>query len=59
MEFVMTIKTDSMSVTVECPSLTNFNQIQEIFNSLTTKAIKEVKPTVKRGRGRPRKGVNK
>ena len=59
MEFVMTIKTDAMSVTVECPSLTNFNQIQEIFNSLTTKAIEEVKPTVKRGRGRPRKGVNK
>lgn len=59
MEFVMTIKTDSMSVTVECPSLTNLNQIQEIFNNLTTKAIKEVKPTVKRGRGRPRKGESK
>ncbi len=59
MEFVMTIKTDLMSVTVECPNLTNFSQIQEIFNSLTTKAIEEVKPTVKRGRGRPRKGVSK
>jgi len=59
MEFVMTIKTDTMSVTVECPSLTNFSQIQEIFNSLTKKAIEEVKPTVKRGRGRPRKGVSK
>lgn len=59
MEFVMTIKTDTMSVTVECPSLTSFSQIQEIFNSLTKKAIEEVKPTVKRGRGRPRKGVNK
>lgn len=55
MEFVMTIKTDAMSVTVECPTLTNFHQIQEIFNNLTTKAIKEVKPMVKRGRGRPRK----
>ena len=59
MEFVMTIKTDAMSVTVECPSLTNFHQIQEIFNNLTTKAIAEVKPTVKRGRGRPRKGEKK
>jgi hypothetical protein len=55
MEFVMTFKTDRMTVTVECPSVTDFKQINEIFDNLTLKAINEVKPTVKRGRGRPRK----
>jgi len=55
MEFVMTFKTDKMTVTVECPTITDFKQINEIFDNLTSKAINEVKPTVKRGRGRPRK----
>lgn len=55
MEFVMTFKTDRMTVTVECPSISDFKQINEIFDNLTSKAINEVKPTVKRGRGRPRK----
>ncbi len=55
MEFVMTFKTDRMTVTVECPSVTDLKQISEIFDNLTSKAINEVKPTVKRGRGRPRK----
>ena len=55
MEFVMTFKTAAMTVTVECPTVTDFKQISEIFDNLTSKAINEVKPTVKRGRGRPRK----
>jgi hypothetical protein len=55
MELVLTFKTDKMTVTVECPTITDFKQINEIFDNLTSKAINEVKPTVKRGRGHPRK----
>ena len=59
MEFVMTLKVGDMTVSLECPDVPDLTKLQPIFNSLTTKAIEEIKPTVKRGRGRPRKGEKK
>ena len=58
MEFLLTIKYDDVTITVQCPNLTDMSQLDKFFNSLTTKAIEEVRP-VKRGRGRPRKGESK
>lgn len=55
MQFLMTIKNGDMTITVECPNLSDINQLDKLFNSLTNKAVNEIKPTVKRGRGRPRK----